>query len=70
MGVLVALGSWHDSPWQWVLIRTSVVLFASTVVLLMQYEGGSVGVTPKDRDGFVEAVGVPLIRLGEGQIPS
>ena len=39
-------------------------------ILAIEYEGGSVGVTPKDVEGFVEAVGVPRIRLGDRKAPS
>ena len=41
-----------------------------TDIIAIEYEGGPVGVTPKDVDGFVAAVGVPLIQLGGGKVPS
>ena len=51
-------------------IKKGRVYGLGTDLLAIEYEGGSVGVTPKDLEGFVEAVGVPLTRLGDGKAPS
>ena len=51
-------------------IKKGRVYGLGTDILAIEYEGGSVGVTPKDLEGFVEAVGVPLTRLGDRKAPS
>ena len=51
-------------------IKRGRVYGLGTDILAIEYEGGSVGVTPKDKEGFVEALGVPLSRLGDGKAPS
>ena len=51
-------------------IKKGRVYGLGTDILAIEYEGGSVCVTPKDLEGFVEAVGVPLTRLGDVKAPS
>ena len=51
-------------------IKKGRVYGLGTDILAIEYEGGAVGVTPKDLEGFAEAVGVPLTRLGDRKPPS
>lgn len=51
-------------------IKRGRVYGLGTDILAIEYEGGAVGVTPKDVEGFAAAVGVPLTRLGDGKAPS
>ena len=41
-----------------------------TDIVAVECQGRPVAITPKDLDGLVEALGVPLIRLGDGKPPS
>ena len=41
-----------------------------TDIVAVRYEGGEVGITPKDPVGLAEALGVRLTRLGDGQAPA
>lgn len=41
-----------------------------TDIVAVEYDGGTVGITPKDTTGLATALGVPLIRLGDGKVPS
>lgn len=51
-------------------IKKGRVYGLGTDILAIEYDGGAVGVTPKDLEGFVEAVGVPVTRLGDRKAPS
>ena len=41
-----------------------------TDIIAVRYEGGEVGITPKDPVGLAEALDIRLTRLGDGQAPA
>lgn len=51
-------------------IKRGRVYGLGTDIVSIECRGRAVGITPKDLDGFVEALGVPLTRLGDGKPPS
>ena len=51
-------------------VKRGRVYGLGTDIVAVRYEGGEVGITPKDPVGLAEALGLRLTRLGDGQAPA
>ena len=51
-------------------VKRGRVYGLGTDIVAVRYEGGEVGITPKDPVGLAEALGIRLTRLGDGQAPA